>query len=220
MFGLQQRLTRPRHLLIVIVSCAALLVLLTFSALTIQTSAAHSATRADSVTLTFTVAIAGGTPPGDALFWVCPDAQSDGIGCNQMSAGATSGTYTYQLAATSGTTYQHITFEWSQGKTEGGSGPIPTPPAHVVCDYANFAVTDSGPHSLTCKADFSTPTVTPVPSVSAGATPADTPTSSGSAGDNGTLITGLQVIIGVGLVLFILLLIILVWQRASASKKR
>ncbi|HLW02321.1 MAG TPA: hypothetical protein VKT82_26935 [Ktedonobacterales bacterium] len=216
--GLRQRVIQSRRLLFVAVSCVAFVILLAFSALTIQTGAAHSATRSDAVTLTFTVAIVGGTPPNNVVFWVCPDAQVDGTGCAKMSAGA-SGTYTYQLATTTGTTYQHLTIEWSRGQKTGGSGPIPVAPAYISCDYANFAVTDSGPHSFTCQANFSAPTVTPVPSVTTTAAPADTPTPASSAGDNGTLITGLQIIIGVGLVLFILLLIILIWQRASGPKK-
>jgi hypothetical protein len=220
MHGLQQRLMQSRHLLLVAVSCVALLILLAFSALTIQIGAARSATKRDSVTLTFTVAITAGTPPSDVLFWVCPDAHADGTGCQKMSAGATRGTFTYRLATTTGTTYKHISIEWTKGQKAGGNGPIPAPPAYIACDYANFAVTASGPHSLTCNADFSAPTVTPVPSVTTTATPANTPTATGSAGDNSTLITGLQVIIGVGLVLFIILLIILIWQRASTPKRR
>jgi hypothetical protein len=216
MYGLQQRMTQSRPLLLVAAGCVALVILVAFSTLTAQTGAAHSATKNDAVTLTFTVAIAAGTPPSNVLFWVCPDAQADGTGCAKMSAAA-NGTFTYQLATTSGTTYKDLTIEWTQGQTAGGNGPIPAPPAHIACDYANFAVTDSGQHSFACNADFSAPTVTPVPSVIT--TPAQTPGTSVGTDDNGTLITGLQVIIGVGLVLFILLLIILIWQRASAPKK-
>jgi hypothetical protein len=216
MYGLQQRLKPSRPLLLVAAGCVALVILLAFSALTAQTGAAHSATRNDAVTLTFTVTITAGTPPSNVLFWVCPDAQADGSGCEKMSAAA-NGTFTYQLATTTGATYKDITIEWTQGQNPGGNGPVPAQPAHIACDYANFAVTASEPLSLTCQANFSAPTVTPAASVTT--TPAQTPGAADGNDDTSTLITGLQVIIGVGLVLFVILLIILIWQRVSAPKK-
>ncbi len=219
MYGLHQRLMQSRRRLLAAVSCVALLILLAFAALTTQTSAAHPATNGDSVTFTFTVTIAGGTPPSNIVFWVCPDAQANGAGCEEMTA-QTDGTFTYQLTVSSGTTYQHLTIEWSQGQQQDASGPIPAAPTHTVCNYTDFQVTDSGPQSLTCPANFAAPTATPTVSATSTPTPADTTSPGGSSDDTSTLVTGLQIIIGVGLVLFVVLLIILISQRVSALKKR
>lgn len=224
MYGLRHRLTQPRLMLRAALSSVALAAFLTLFLLTPQTSAgargaAHPARAGDNVTLTFTVVVQAGAPPSDVLFWFCPDAQTDGTGCDEMTA-QTDGTFTYQFAATTGTTYPHISIEWSHGRLPTDKGPIPAPPVHLACDY-HINVTATDPRSYTCKADFTISAVTPTPSATA-----STPTSavgtgpaSGTSGDNSTLITGLQIVIGVGLFLFIILLIILIWQRVSVPRK-
>jgi hypothetical protein len=221
MYGLRQRLMRPRHTLLITPGIVAFAVLLTLYAFPTQTSAAHAARPGDSVTLTFTVTVKAGTAPSDVLFWFCPDAKTDGTGCDQMTA-RPDGTFTYQFAATTGATYQHVIIEWSHGRLPTSNGPIPAPPVHIACDYHPFNVTADAPHSFTCNADFTPATVTPVPSAGTNTpTPAATTTPNGAAGssDNSTLITGLQIIIGVGLVLFLLLLAILIWQRMGARRR-
>lgn len=221
MDGLRQRprLMEHRHLLLLALGSVALVGLAAFSALTAPASAAHPAKPGDSVTLTFTVAVRAGTPPGDVLFWFCPDAKTDGTGCQEMSA-QPNGTFTYQLTATTGATYQHIIIEWSHGQRSTSNGPIPAPPAHITCDYPRFSVTATGPRSFTCNADFTPATATPVPSVTTTPTSAATPgTDTPGSGDNSTLITGLQIVTGVGLALLLLLLIILAWQRMGARSR-
>jgi hypothetical protein len=219
MYGWRHRLMQPRPMFRAALSSVALAACLTLFALTPQASAAHPARAGDSVTLTFTVKVQAGTPPSDVLFWFCADAQADGTGCEEMTAQA-DGTFTYQFATTTGTTYQRVTIEWSHGRLPTDKGPIPAPPVHLACDYQhpfNVSATD---RSYTCNTDFTVSTVTPVPSATT-ATPspaASTGPASGSGGDNSTLVTGLQIIIGVGLFLFVLLLIILIWQRVSAHR--
>ncbi len=220
MYGLRHRLTQPRLLLRAALSSLALAALITLFLLTPQTSAgAHPARAGDSVTLTFTVIVKAGTPPSDVLFWFCRDAQPDGADCDEMTAQA-DGTFTYQFAATTGTTYPHISIEWSRGRLPTDKGPIPAPPVHLACDY-RINVTATDPRSYTCNTDFTISTVTPTPSATASTPTSTTGTgpASGSGGDNSTLITGLQIIIGVGLFLFVILLIILIWQRVSIPRK-
>lgn len=220
MFGLRQRLMQPRNLFRAALACAALVAFLALWAFSLQTSAAHPKAPHATLTITFTVTIQAGTPPSDVLFWVCPDAQTDGTGCDQMN-NQPDGTFTYQLTATAGTTYKHVIIEWSHGRLPGTQGSTPTPPAHIVCDYRNLAVKDGEPRSYTCKADFTALTVTPTPpDQSATATPtanADPP--GATSGDNSTLVTGLQIIIGVGLFLLVILLIILIWQRLGTRRR-
>lgn len=223
MDGLRQRLARPRliehrHILLVALGSVALVGLAAFSALTAPTSAAHPAKAGDTLTLTFTVTVRAGTPPGDVLFWLCPDAKTDGTGCNEMKA-QPDGSFTYQLTATTGTTYQHVIIEWSHGRLPTNNGPIPAPPAHITCDYHPFKVTTTNPRSFTCNADFTPATATPVPSVTTTPAAATTPgTGTPGSGDNSTLITGLQIVTGVGLALLLLLLVILAWQRMGARR--
>jgi len=220
MYGVIHRLARPRQLTRMATGVVALGVVLALYALTTQTTAAHPARPGAAVTLSFTVTVVAGTPPSDVLFWVCPDAKTDGTGCNQMNT-QPDGTFTYQLSTTTGTTYHHLIIEWSHGRLPSSSGPLPTSPAHIVCDDGPYTVT--GPKSIACQADFTPVTPTPPPSPTPGAspTPAATndPTGTPGGSDNSTLITGLQIIIGVGLVLFLLLLGILIWQRASARRR-
>jgi hypothetical protein len=216
MYRLRQRLMQPQRLSLVALSSVAFAVLLALFALTAQIGAAQPAKPGDAITFAFTVTVKAGTPPSDVLFWFCPDAQNDGTGCDEMNA-QPDGTFTYQFATTTGTTYQHITIEWSHGRLPSDKGPIPVPPAHITCDYHPFNVTSTNPRSFTCYADFTPSTVTPVPSVTPIVPPpavATTPTSA-TGGDNATLVTGLQIVIGVGIFLFVLLLAILVWQRVS-----
>jgi hypothetical protein len=213
MDGLRQRMMQTRHLLRVAFGSVALAILLVL--FTPQASAAHPA---DTITFTFTVTVQAGTAPSDVLFWLCPDAQPDGTGCEEMNA-QPDGTFTYQFTGDTGTTYQHVIIEWSHGRLPTSQGPIPAPPAHIACDYHPFTVSDTGPRSITCNADVTPATVTPAPS-----TPTGSPTPAGAAdpsrptrsGDNSTLITGLQIITVVGFVLLVLLLAILIWQRMSA----
>jgi hypothetical protein len=214
MYGLRQRLMQPRTLFLAMLGIGALVIFLTLWAFSLQTGSAHPKATNATVTINFTVTVQAGTPPDDVLFWVCPDAQSDGTGCDQMNS-QPDGTYVYELTTTTGTTYQHITVEWSHGRLPGDQGSTPTPPAHIVCDYRNIAVTDGDPRSYTCKADFTALAVTPTPpDISGTATPTTNTDPPGPTnGDNSTLITGLQIIIGVGLFLFVVLLIILIWQR-------
>ncbi len=221
MYGLRQRLIQSRRLRLVALGSAALALLLALSALITRSSAAHPARTGDTVTLTFTAKVQAGTPPGDVLFWVCPDAKADGTGCDEMNA-RPDGTFTYQLAAASGATYQHVTIEWSHGRLPTSNGPIPAPPAHIVCDYPHLTVSATNPRSFTCNVNFTPATVTPAASTSGTPTPVATASPNGAAaagGDTSTLVTGLQVIIGVGLVLFLLLLAILIWQRLSARRR-
>lgn len=214
MDGSRHRLPQPRPMLRATLSGVALAAFLTLFAFTPQASA--GARAGDSVTLTFTVIVKAGTPPGDVLFWFCPDAQPDGTGCNEMTAQA-NGSFIYQLATTTGTTYQHASIEWSHGRLPTDKGPIPAPPVHLTCDY-HLNVTASDPRSYTCNADFTVSTVTPTPSVTSTPTPAASTGPASGSSDNSTLVTGLQIIIGVGLFLFILLLIILIWQRVSVRR--
>lgn len=212
-------LMEHRHILLVALGSVALVGLAAFSALTAPTSAAHPAKAGDTITLTFTVTVRAGTPPDDVLFWLCPDAKTDGTGCDEMNA-QPDGTFTYQLSATTSTTYQHVTIEWSHGRLPTDNGPIPAPPAHITCDYHPFNITATGPRSFTCNADFTPATATPVPSVTTSPDPATTPgTATPGSGDNSTLITGLQIVTGVGLALLLLLLVILAWQRMGARNR-
>ena len=219
MYAVRERLIRRHRLLLVMVGVLASGLILALYALTAQGSAAHPAKAGDAVTLSFTVTVQAGTPPSDVLFWVCPDAQQDGTGCDEMDT-QPDGTFTFQLATTTGTTYQHIIIEWSHGRLPTSNGPIPAPPAHIACDY--HPVTVTGPNSFTCKADFTPATVTPTP-VTPTASPASTstgdPGSTPGSSDNSTLITGLQIVIGVGLVLFFVLLAILIWQKMTLRRR-
>lgn len=221
MYGLRQRLIHPRNLFRAVLTCAALVAFLALWALGLQTSAAHPKATNATVTIAFTVTVQAGTPPEDVLFWVCPDAQNDGTGCDQMND-QPDGTFTYQLTTTTGTTYKHIIIEWSHGRLPGDQGSTPTPPAHIVCDYRNVGITDTDPHSYTCKADFTALDVTPTPPDTSGtATPTTNTDPPGPTnGDNNTLVTGLQIIIGVGLFLLVILLVILVWQRMGGTRRR
>lgn len=202
---------------------AALGMLLALSLLLVPGSAAHPAQPGEAVTLSFTVTVTGGTAPTDIVLWLCADAQTDGTGCQQMD-GQLNGPFTYQLATTSGTTYHHIVIEWTDGRIPAANGkdPLPPPPAHTVCSYTDFTVDTNQPTSFACPLDFTPPTATTSPSVST--TPLLTPTdpaSTAPANDaNSTLVTGLQVVIGVGLVLLVLLLIILIFQRLGGARRR
>lgn len=218
----KQRVMQPRYLFLAALSSAALVVFLALWTLGPQTSAAHPAATRDTVNITFTVTVVAGTPPTDVLFWVCPDAQNDGTGCDQMND-QPDGTFVYQLATTTDTTYQHITIEWSHGRLPTDQGPIPAPPAHMVCDYHPVTFKASDPHSYTCKADFTALAVTPtIPVVTATTTPATSPATDPTrptSDDNSTLVTGLQIVIGVGLFLFVILVIILIWQRMGTRRR-
>ncbi len=212
---------QPRHLPRAALGSAALAVLVALFTLTAQSSAAQPARTGETVTLTFTVIVRAGTPPDDLLFWFCPDAKNDGTGCEEMNPQPDGKTFTYQFTTTTGTTYQHITILWSRGRLPTSNGEIPAPPAHITCDYHPFTVSAANPRSFTCNADFTPNATTPVASVTTAPTPAATASPGNAAsGDTSTLVTGLQVIIGVGLVLFVILLAILIWQRTSARKKR
>jgi hypothetical protein len=218
MDGLRQRLMTPRRLwgALSLVACGLLAALYALSA---QPSAAHPAATGDTVTITFTVTVKAGTPPPDVIFWLCPDAQADGTGCNEMMA-QPDGSYTFQLTATTGTTYHHILIEWSTGFLPTDKGEIPEPPVQTPCSYSSFTV--SMPESITCQADFTMLATTPTfPAATVSPTAAASATGGSAPGgdDNGTLITGLYVVIGVGLVLFVILLMILIWQRVSARQK-
>jgi hypothetical protein len=223
MYGLRQRLMQPRHRFRAALGSAGLVLCLILFALIPQPGAAHAAEPGAAITLTFTVVVKAGSPPPpvDVLFWFCPDAQSDGTGCNEMTA-QTNGTFTYQFATTTGTTYQHLTIEWSHGRLPTDKGPIPAPPAHITCDYPNYTVKASDPRSITCTADFTnvdvTPTI-PVPTVTPTPPVIPNPSGGNGSGDTSTLVTGLQIIIIVGLLLFVLLLVILIWQRMSPSRR-
>jgi hypothetical protein len=218
MYGLRQRVMPPRHLLRVALSSVTFAALLAFGALSPQTSAAQMARPNDTININFTVQVEAGTPPSDVLFWFCPDAKADGTGCDEMNT-QTDGTFTYQLTTTTGTTYQHLTIEWSHGRLPSDAGPIPVPPAQIACDYHPFNVTADAPRSITCKTNFTAANTTPTPPVIASPTTPPDPVSTPGNGDNSTLVTGLQIIIGVGLFLFIVLLIILVWQRMSTIRR-
>lgn len=218
MYGLKQRLMQPRHLLRVALSSVALALLLALGAFSPQTSAAHQAQPNETIDIDFTVTVQAGTPPSDVLVWFCPDAKTDGTGCDEMNA-QPDDTFTYQLATTTGATYQHITIEWSHGFLPTDQGEIPAPPVQILCDYPHFSATTSGPRSITCKADFTKADSTPTPPIIATPTTAADPVATTGNGDNSTLVTGLQIIIGVGLFLFVLLLIILIWQRMSAIRR-
>ena len=218
MEGLRRRLTAPRRLW-VLLGLATLGLLVALYALSAENSAAHSARTGASATLTFTVTIKAGAPPADVIFWVCPDAQTDGTGCNEMTA-QPNGSFLYQLTTTTGTTYQQVIIEWSHGRLPSNNGPIPQPPAQVSCRYTALTITAS--NSINCQADFSALAVTPTIPTSTN-TPAPAATGTPAPGidnsDTSTLVTGLDVVIGVGLVLFVILLGILIWQRASARRQ-
>jgi len=205
------------------VSLAAVGLLVMLSLLMAQGSAAHSGETHAAVTLSFTVTVIGGTAPSDSVFWVCPDAQTDGTGCEQMN-GQGNGPYTYQLAATSDTTYRHLIIEWTDGRqpSSNGKDPLPQVPVHVACSYPNVAVGALETDSFSCPVDFTKSTVTPSPAASTSpqATPTDPSDSSTPGSDTtSTLVTGLQVIIGVGLVLLVILLIILMVQRLGGRRR-
>jgi hypothetical protein len=219
MDGLRQRLMTPRRRVWLALSLVVCGLLATLYAPGAQHSAAHPAAPGDTVTITFTVTVTAGTPPADTIFWLCADAQTDGTGCNEMMA-QPDGSFTFQLTTTTGTTYRHITIEWSRGLLPTSNGEIPEPPVQTPCSYSSFTV--SMPESITCQADFTMLATTPTfavstvsPTAAASATVGSTPGND----DNSTLITGLYVVIGVGLVLFVILLIILIWQRVSARQK-
>lgn len=222
MRGLRYRLFQTHRSRWVVPGLAALGVLLMLSLIIVRSSAAHPAQRNAAVTLTFTVTITGGTAPTDAVFWLCPDAQANGTGCDQMN-GQGNGPYTYQLATTSDTTYHHLIIEWTDGRQPNSSGPLPQPPVHTACSYPNVVVGTLGTDSFSCSVDFTASTVTPTPLISptAQVTPTDTPSSTtpGSSDTNSTLVTGLQVVIGVGLVLLVILLIILAFQRLGGRRR-
>jgi hypothetical protein len=220
MYGLSKRLKQPRYLFCAALSIAALAALLALWALSPQNSAAHPKATNATVIINFTVTVQAGTPPDDVLFWVCPDAQTDGTGCDEMNS-QPDGTFIYQLTTTTGTTHKHVIIEWSHGRLPGDQGSTPTPPAHIVCDYHPFEVEDGDPLSYTCKADFTALDVTPTPPDTNGtATPTTNTDPPGpTSGDNSTLVTGLQIIIGVGLFLFVVLLIIFVWQRVGTQRR-
>ncbi len=217
---LRQRLLRHRPARWMIPGVGALGVLLVLTLMLAQGSAAHPAQSGEVVTLTFQVSITAGTVPDDAVFWVCPDAQPDGTGCEQMN-GEGNGPYTYQLSAATGTTYRHIVIEWTHGRQPGSNGkdPLPQPPVQRICSYSSLTVTKS--NSYTCLADFtilnatpSPPALTPSPAI----TPTANPTATAGNDTYSTLITGMQIVIGVGLVLLVILLIILFWQRMSLRR--
>ena len=185
----------------------------------VPTSAAHPAKTGDNVTLTFTVIVQAGTAADDLAFWVCADAQPDGTGCNQMG-GPAGGPFTFALATATGTTYHHLMIEWTHGHLIGSNGPLPAPPFHTACPYPTLTI--SGPQSFTCQVDLSVATVTQTP-VLPGATPGGSPANSDPPPvdkDTSTLVTGLQVVIGVGVVLLVILLIVLLWQRMSGNRRR
>ena len=200
---------------------AALGTVLVLSLLIIRGSAAHPAQPGEAVTLNYTVTVTGGTAPTDIVLWFCADAQTDGTGCQQMK-GQENGPFTYQLATTSGTTYHHVVIEWTDGRkpTSNGGDPLPQPPTHTVCSYTDFVVNTTEPSSINCSLDFTPSTVTPSPSSSTTpqVTPTDAASTSPSNDANTTLVTGLQVVIGVGLVLLVILVIILIFQRLGARR--
>jgi hypothetical protein len=186
--------------------------------------AAFPAAPGDAATLTFTATIQSGTVPGDVLFWLCADAQADGTGCFEMLS-QPDGSFVYQLATTTGTTYHHLEIAWTRGRAGEGTAtpataqpsasPGPTLPLHTLCPYPEFTVT--GPKSFTCIVDATLFTTTPTPGI---ITPTPTHVPDGSDPspvdrDTATLITGLQVIIGVGLVLLVILVSLLIWQRVG-----
>lgn len=185
----------------------------------------------DAVTLTFTAVIQPGTVPSNILFWLCADPQADGTGCFLMSS-QPDGSFTYQLATATGITYHHLQVAWTRGSqptakptaaatrpaktptAQPTAPPLPALPLHTICSYAEITV--SGPKSFACKVDASLFTTTPTPG-----TVDPAPTSApGNAPppvdrDTATLITGLQIVIGVGLVLLVILIPVLIWQRMS-----
>ena len=217
MHGLRHRLFYTPTSRWLVPGLAALGVLLILSLLIVRGSAAHPAQLGEAVTLNFTVTVTGGTAPTDIVLWFCADAQTNGAGCQQMN-GQENGPFSYQFATTSGTTYHHIVIEWTDGRLPNSSGPLPQPPTHTVCSYTDFQVKTTEPSSINCKLDFSPSAVTPSPSTSTTPqiTPTDGPSTSPSSDTNTTLVTGLQVVIGVGLVLLVILLIILIFQRLGA----
>ena len=222
MHGLKRRLLYAPTSLKLAAGLAALGMLLALSLLHVPSSAAQQMQPGEAVTLTFTVTVTGGTAPTDIVLWLCPDAQTDGTGCLQMD-GQLNGPFTYQLATTSGTTYHHLVIEWTDGRIPAANGKdvLPQPPAHTVCSYTDLTVNTTDPTSFACSLDFTPPSVTPSPitSITPAVTPTD-PASTTPANDAGTtLVTGLQVVIGVGLVLLVLLLIILIFQRLGARRR-
>ncbi len=222
MRGLKRRLLYAPTSLRLATGLAALGMLLALSLLHVPGSAAHPGQPGEAVTLNFTVTVTGGTAPTDIVLWLCVDAQTDGTGCQQMD-GQLNGPFTYQLATTSGTTYHHIVIEWTDGRIPAANGkdPLPPPPTHTVCSYTDFTVDTSQPTSFACSLDFTPSTVTPSPPTST--TPlvtATDPASTAPASDaNSTLVTGLQIVIGVGLVLLVILVIILIFQRLGARRR-
>jgi hypothetical protein len=195
---------------------------------------AHAAPRTspgDTVTLSFTATIQSGTVPGDVLFWLCADPQADGTGCFQMTT-QSDGSYAYQLASATGTAYHKLEIAWTHGSQTGATttptaspsataqpSALPVLPLHALCLYTQITVT--GPKSFTCLVDANLITATPTPEVGA-PTPTQLPTTSDPPPvdrDTATLITGLQIVIGVGLVLLVILVPILIWQRVSKRRK-
>ncbi len=199
-------------------------------------SAAPSTLPGDAVTLTFTAVIQSGTIPGGILFWMCADPQPDGTGCFEMSS-QPDGSFTYQLATATGTTYHHLEIAWTRGSqptatataattrpaktptAQPSAPPLPAPPLHTICPYPELTV--SGPKSFTCLVDARLFTTTPTPgtvdpSATKLPTTADPPPVDR---DTATLITGLQIVIGVGLVLLVILLSVLIWQRMAQRRR-
>jgi hypothetical protein len=201
-------------------------------------NAAPSASPGDAVTLSFTASIKSGSIPGDVLFWLCADAQPDGTGCHPMTS-QSSGIFTYQLAAATGTTFHRLEIDWTHGAqsvasaaapattptaatpsptAQPSTNPLPALPLHTICPYSGITVT--GPKSFTCMVDANLFTTTPTPGTLS-PTPTDAPTNSTSPPvdkDTGTLITGLQIVIAVGLVLLVILVIVLIWQRMAQRR--
>lgn len=195
--------------------------------------AAPPATSSDAVTLTFTATIQSGTVPSDVLFWLCADPQPDGTGCFEMSS-QPDGSYLYQLATATGISYHQLEIAWTRGSKAGvtatpsaspnptaqpSAPPLPVLPLHTLCPYS--ALTVSGPKSFTCLVDATLFTTTPTPGTAAPTATSvpGTPTQLAVDRDTATLITGLQVIIGVGLVLLLILLSILIWQRVTKRRR-
>ncbi len=195
--------------------------------------AAPPATSRDAVTLTFTATIQSGTVPSDVLFWLCADPQPDGTGCFEMSS-QPDGSYLYQLATATGISYHQLEVAWTRGSRTGvtatpsaspnptaqpSAPPLPVLPLHTLCPYP--ALTVSGPKSFTCLVDATRFTTTPTPGAAV-PTPTNDPSTRPQPSvdrDTATLITGLQVVIGVGLVLLLILLPILIWQRLTKRRR-
>lgn len=195
--------------------------------------AAPPATSSDAVTLTFTATIQSGTVPSDVLFWLCADPQADGTGCFEMSS-QPDGSYLYQLATATGITYHQLEIAWTRGSRAGvtatpsaspnptaqpSAAPLPALPLHTLCPYPTLTV--SGAKSFTCQVDATIFTATPTPGTEVPTSTSDpsTPPQPSVDRDTATLITGLQVIIGVGLVLLVILLPILIWQRVTKRRR-